>query len=133
MAGGQRDLVNGVSKMMSISFSTAPSFFHGSSGTQFFLQYGHNSASLDVFKKLICFELIESFWMRWKDLKSQHLYCLAKPVYGNCFLTVELQTENPTLKLYSSLSESGSHRDWDHPGRSLSFLINIWIKWNKRN
>lgn len=82
---------------------------------QFLLTWGKNLAFLDMLKKknVICFEMIASSWKWWRELKSQHLYCLAEPLEGTVFSLLNHRKENPTHKHWHSLVNQAFELCWN--------------------
>ena len=132
MAGGEIDTGNSINKMWAYHFSLPllPSIPF----TDLVTSYLREKFSLLGYVKkiyIICFEMIASSWKWWKELKSQHLYCLAEPLEGTIFSLLNHRKENPAHKHWHCLMNQAFELCWNEFIFSKSmFASRRWIGTN---
>lgn len=114
IAGGEIDTGNSINIMWAYPFSLPlPSSIPFTDSVPSYLREKFSFLGYVKKKMLFAFEMIASFWKWWKELKSQHLYCLAEPLEGMVFSLFNHRKENPTHEHWHSLVTQAFELCWN--------------------
>lgn len=114
MAGGEIHTGNSINKMWAYPFFfPLPSSIPFTDSVPSYLREKFSLLGYVKKKNVICFEMIASSWKWWRELKSQHLYCLAEPLEGTVFSLLNHRKENPTHKHWHSLVNQAFELCWN--------------------